>query len=49
MKNEFLCVAELLNKKLDIVPLSFGSMGLEQRLHISLNADDIDVLIPEVF
>ena len=48
-KNEFLCVAESLNKKLDIVPLLFGSLGLEQRLHTNLNADDIDVLIPEVF
>ena len=48
-KNEFLCVSESLNKKLDIVPLLFGSLGLEQRLHTSLNADDIDVLIPEVF
>ena len=48
-KNEFLCVAESLNKKLNIVPLLFGSLGLEQRLHTNLNADDIDVLIPEVF
>lgn len=48
-KKEFLCVAELLNKKLDIVPLLFGSLGLEQRLHASLNAEDIDVLIPEAF
>lgn len=48
-KKEFLCVAESLNKKLDIVPLLFGSLGLEQRLHIDLNADDIDILIPKVF
>lgn len=49
MKKEFLCIAEALNKKLDIVPLLFGSLGLEQRLHTNLNADDIDILVPEVF
>lgn len=48
-KTEFLYIAELLNKKLNIVPLLFGSLGLEQRLYTNLNADDIDVLIPEVF
>lgn len=48
-KKEFLHIAELLNKHLHIVPLLFGSLGLEQRLHTSLNADDIDVLIPEAF
>ena len=48
-KKEFLYIVELLNKKLHIVPLLFGSLGLEQRLHTNLNADDIDVLIPEVF
>ena len=48
-KKEFLYIAGLLNKKLHIVPLLFGSLGLEQRLHTNLNADDIDVLIPEVF
>ena len=49
MKKEFLYIAELLNKQLNIVPLLFGSLGLEQRLHTNLNADDIDILIPEVF
>ena len=48
-KEEVLHIAESLNKKLDIVPLLFGSLGLEQRLHTNLNADDIDVLIPEAF
>ena len=48
-KKEFLYIAGLLNKKLHIVPLLFGSLGLEQRLHTNLNADDIDVLIPEIF
>lgn len=48
-KKEFLYIAELLNKKLHTVPLLFGSLGLEQRLQTNLNADDVDVLIPEVF
>lgn len=49
MKYEFLNTAKVLNEKLDIVPLLYGSLGLEERLHTDLNADDIDVLIPEVF
>ena len=48
-KKEFLYIAELLNKQLHIVPLLFGSLGLEQRLHTDLDADDIDVLVPEAF
>ena len=42
-------IAAVLNEHLQIVPLLFGSLGLEQRLHADLHADDIDVLIPEVF
>ncbi len=49
MKNKFIEVAKQLNEKLDIEPLLFGSLGLEQRLGTDLNADDIDVLIPEIF
>ncbi len=48
MKKEFLLIANELNK-IDIVPLLYGSLGLEQRLHTNLNADDIDVLIPEIY
>lgn len=49
MKEKFLHIAKNLNENLNVVPLLFGSLGLEQRLHIDLNADDIDVLIPEKF
>lgn len=49
MKEKFLHIAKYLNEKLNIVPLLFGSLGLEQRLGTDLNADDIDVLIPEKF
>lgn len=47
MMGEFLHVARLLNHALGFSPLLFGSLGLEQRLGMDLNADDIDVLIPE--
>lgn len=49
MKEKFLHIAKCLNEKLNAVPLLFGSLGLEQRLGTYLNADDIDVLIPEKF
>lgn len=48
-KKEFLFIAGELNKKLGMIPLLFGSLGLEQRLRTDLNAEDIDVLIPEEF
>ena len=46
---EFLHIVELLNEQLTIYPLLYGSLGLEKRLSIDLNADDIDVLIPEKY
>ena len=46
---EFIHIAMFLNERLDIVPLLFGSLGLEKRLNRNLNVDDIDVLIPEIF
>ncbi len=49
MKTEFIHIARLLNNELNIVPLLYGSLGLEQRLNKNLNADDIDILIPEIF
>lgn len=49
MKEKFLLIAKTLNENLNVVPLLFGSLGLEQRLGTNLNADDIDVLIPEKF
>lgn len=49
MKEKFLHIAKTLNENLNVVPLLFGSLGLEQRLKTDLNADDIDVLIPEKF
>ncbi len=44
---EFLHIAGLINERFGVIPLLFGSLGLEVRLQKCLNADDIDVLIPE--
>ena len=44
---EFLSAAAQINKTFQVSPLLFGSLGLERRLGISLNSDDIDVLLPE--
>ena len=41
--------AKLLNNNFNIVPLLYGSVGLEVLTNTSLNADDIDILIPEVY
>lgn len=46
---EFFSIAGRLNKDLHIVPLLYGSLGLEQRLQTDLNAEDIDLLLPEVY
>ena len=48
-KEAFLQITEMLNARLGITPLLFGSLGLEQRLGTDLGADDVDVLIPEEF
>ena len=45
----FLQNAEMLNDKFNIVPLLYGSLGLEVLTKSSLDADDIDILIPQVF
>lgn len=41
--------AKLLYDKFCIIPLMYGSLGLEYITNENLNADDIDILIPEVF
>ncbi len=46
---EFLSACAQINEEFQVYPLLFGSLGLEQRLGISLNSDDIDVLLPERF
>ena len=45
----FLENARFLREKFGIVPLLYGSLGLEYRTGKDLGADDIDILIPGVF
>ena len=47
--NLFLENARLLSDKLGIVPLLYGSLGLEYLTGDVLGADDIDILISRVF
>ena len=47
--NLFLENARLLSDKLGIVPLLYGSLGLEYLTGDDLGADDIDILVPRVF
>ena len=47
--NLFLENARLLSDKFDIVPLLYGSLGLEYLTGDDLSADDIDILVPRVF
>ena len=41
--------ARLLSDKFDIVPLLYGSLGLEYLTGDALGSDDIDILVPRVF
>ena len=47
--NLFLEKARLLSDKLGIVPLLYGSLGLEYLTGDVLGVDDIDILVPRVF
>ena len=47
--NLFLENARFLSDKFDIVPLLYGSLGLEYLTGDDLGADDIDILVPQVF
>ena len=46
---KFLELAKLLNNKFNIYPLLYGFLGLEVLTGEKLNADDVDMLIPEMF
>lgn len=48
-KEAFLENARLLWQAFGIVPLLYGSLGLEYLTGENLHADSIDILIPEVF
>jgi len=46
---KFLELSRLLNTKFNIQPLLYGSLGLEVLTGEKLNADDVDILIPEIY
>lgn len=46
---KFLELAKLLNDKLSIVPMLYGSLGLEVVTGDRFNADDVDILVPKQF
>ncbi len=48
-KSLFFQNAKLLFDKFEIIPLMYGSLGLEYLAHENLNSDDIDILIPGIF
>ncbi len=48
-KSLFFENAKLLSDKFGIVPLMYGSLGLEYITGENLSADDIDILIPEKY
>ena len=47
--NLFLENAQFLSDEFDIVPLLYGSLGLEYLTGDALCSDDIDILVPCVF
>ena len=47
--NLFLENARYLSDKFSMVPLLYGSLGLEYLTGDDLSADDIDILVPRVF
>lgn len=47
--NEFINIAKTFNKELDIIPLLYGSLGLEKVTGLNFSPEDIDILIPLFF
>ena len=47
--NEFLINSKELFDKYEIIPLLYGSLGLEILTNHNLGSDDIDILIPEKY
>lgn len=47
--NEFINIAKTFNKELGIIPLLYGSLGLEKVTGLDFSPEDIDLLIPLIF
>lgn len=43
--DEFISIAKSLNEKLDIVPVLYGSLGLEKATGVNFSPQDIDILV----
>ena len=48
-KSLFFENVKLLADMFEIIPLMYGSLGLEYITNENLNSDDIDILIPDIF
>ena len=44
--DEFLNIAKTLNKELDIIPVLYGSLGLQKVTKVDFSPKDIDILVP---
>jgi len=42
-------IAEVLNKKLGVVPVLYGSLGLSRLIKENITINDIDILVPDEF
>lgn len=49
LKKEFLIISKLINDELDVEPIMFGKFGLQEQLNMYLDADVLDILIPEEY
>ncbi|WP_213167748.1 hypothetical protein [Alkalicella caledoniensis] len=47
--NEFLSIATELNKRFDIVPVLYGSLGLQVVTGVEFHPQDIDILVPKEY
>ncbi|MEH7455548.1 hypothetical protein [Gottfriedia acidiceleris] len=47
--NEFLRISKILNKEHNIVPVLFGSLGLQKISDLEFSPQDIDILVPLEF
>lgn len=43
---EFINIAKTLNKELEIIPVLYGSLGLEKATGLDFSPQDIDLLVP---
>lgn len=49
MYSAFLKICKLISNEFLVIPLLYGSLGLERLTGEPLNADDIDILIPSAY